>query len=74
MESRKNLQVLLVGAEMSPYVKTGGLADVVGSLPKALNALGGVDVRTAIPKYEKIDDAEYGLKEMPETIRFSMGG
>ena len=75
MESRKNLQVLLVGTEMSPYVKTGGLADVVGSLPKALNALGNVDVRTAIPKYGKIiDDVEHGLKEMPETICFSMGG
>ena len=74
MESKRNLRALLVGAEMSPYAKTGGLADVVGSLPKALNALGNVDVRAVIPKYRKTDDGEYGLREMPDRVSFSMNG
>lgn len=74
MDSEKKLKVLLAAAEMAPYAKTGGLADVTGSLPKALSGLPNVDVRTIIPKYKTIDDDRYGLKEIPETIRFSMSG
>jgi len=44
------LQVLAVASEVYPLVKTGGLADVTGALPKALNAL-GVKVRTLTPGY-----------------------
>jgi starch synthase len=74
VNSEKGLKVLLTASEMSPYAKTGGLADVVGSLPKALSNLGNVDVWTVIPKYKMIDDAGYGLKEVPGAIRFNMGG
>ena len=74
MNSERDLKVLLAASEMSPYAKTGGLADVVGSLPKALNELGNVDVRTFIPKYRTIDDNKYGLKEIPEPVHFSAGG
>jgi starch synthase len=45
--------VLFVAAEAVPFVKTGGLGDVVGSLPKELKAQGG-DVRIILPKYEDI--------------------
>jgi starch synthase len=44
------LKVLFVSSEVAPYAKTGGLADVVGALPKALRAL-GMDVRVAMPLY-----------------------
>ena len=74
MNIERDLKVLMAASEMSPYAKTGGLADVVGSLPKALNDLGNVDVRTVIPGYKTIDVAEYGLKEIPKAIRFSMRG
>ena len=47
------LKVLLVAAEAVPFVKTGGLADVMGSLPKALRNL-GIDARVIIPKYGDI--------------------
>ena len=42
------LKVLFVSSEVAPFAKTGGLADVVGALPKALRAL-GLDVRVAMP-------------------------
>jgi len=43
----------MIAAEAVPFVKSGGLADVVGSLPKAL-AAGGADVRVLLPKYADI--------------------
>lgn len=49
------LKVLFVSAEVSPYAKSGGLGDVAGSLPKALQAA-GVDVRVVFPKYRTIKD------------------
>ncbi len=44
------LRVLFVASEVAPFRKTGGLADVAGSLPKALKRL-GVDVRVVMPLY-----------------------
>jgi starch synthase len=36
----RKLKILYLAAEVTPFAKTGGLADVAGSLPKALRALG----------------------------------
>jgi len=47
------LRILFVTSEAYPLVKTGGLADVSGSLPKALSAL-GQDVRILIPGYPSV--------------------
>jgi starch synthase len=44
------LKVLFVASECDPFAKTGGLADVVGALPKALRQL-GLDVRVIMPLY-----------------------
>ncbi|MDR1272876.1 MAG: glycogen synthase [Clostridiales Family XIII bacterium] len=49
----KSMKILLAGAEANPFVKTGGLADVLGALPKALRAL-GIDARVMIPKHSAI--------------------
>ena len=54
------MKVLYVAAEAVPFAKTGGLADVAGSLPKALKA-DGIDVRVIMPKYGKIPE-EYRTK------------
>src|SRR5919201_4688353 len=55
------LKVLLVAAEVAPFAKVGGLADVAGALPNALHELGH-DVRVVMPRYGNIDIARYGLK------------
>uniref|UniRef100_UPI0028DC4FE2 glycogen synthase n=1 Tax=uncultured Selenomonas sp. TaxID=159275 RepID=UPI0028DC4FE2 len=51
------MRVLYVAAEAVPFAKTGGLADVAGSLPKEL-VKQGVDIRVIMPKFGKIP-AEY---------------
>ena len=45
--------VLFVASEGLPFIKTGGLADVIGSLPKEL-VKQGMDVRVVLPLYKKI--------------------
>ena len=49
------MKVLFVASECAPFVKTGGLADVVGAVPKALEPL-GVDVRILLPAYPALAD------------------
>ncbi|WP_047151208.1 glycogen synthase GlgA [Aneurinibacillus tyrosinisolvens] len=51
------MKILFAASEAVPFVKTGGLADVIGSLPKELKN-DGLDVRVILPKYEDIP-AEY---------------
>ncbi|NSW90983.1 MAG: glycogen synthase GlgA [Firmicutes bacterium] len=53
MQLRNKLKILFVSAEVSPFAKTGGLADVAGSLPKALTQMGN-DVRIVMPRYRDI--------------------
>ena len=49
------LRVMIAASECVPFVKTGGLADVIGALPKQLKAL-GADVRVILPKFSAIPD------------------
>lgn len=56
------MKVLFVGSEANPFIKTGGLGDVLGSLPKSLSKT-GVDSRVVIPKYKNIrEDLQNKLK------------
>jgi starch synthase len=48
------LKILFVSAEVAPFAKVGGLADVAGALPKALRALGH-DVRVVMPAYQSLE-------------------
>ena len=54
--------VLIVGSEGLPFVKTGGLADVVGTLPPQLKAL-GMDVRVMLPLHSSIKKKYIGQLE-----------
>lgn len=57
------LKVLVMAAEVVPFAKTGGLADVAGALPKALKLLGH-DVRVAMPRYGRIDRQRFRLQQV----------
>ncbi|WP_003540325.1 glycogen synthase GlgA [Desulfotomaculum nigrificans] len=59
------VRVLFVASEGVPFVKTGGLADVIGSLPKELRKQ-GLDVRVMLPKY---GDIPIHLKEKMVSIK-----
>ena len=48
------IKILMVASEAAPFAKTGGLADVVGSLPSALRDL-GCEVAVLIPRYKVVD-------------------
>lgn len=61
MTEKQPLKILMLAAEVVPFAKTGGLADVAGSLPKAIRALGH-DVRVAMPRYARVQQAKFQLE------------
>lgn len=68
----KKLKILMAASECVPFAKEGGLADVVGVLPKYLARLGH-DVRVVMPRYRRVDRERYGLKELPGVLVVPMG-
>ena len=54
------MKIVMVASECVPYAKTGGLADVVGALPAALQALGH-EVIVILPRYAMVDYERHGL-------------
>jgi len=69
----KKLKVLMATAEMAPYAKVGGLADVLGSLPMALKE-NDCDVRVVMPLYGSIDREKYKLQHKFANIAVPFGG
>lgn len=61
--AQQTLNVLIAASESTPIVKIGGIADVVGSLPKALKHH-AVDARIILPFYATIDQKKYPTKKL----------
>ena len=58
-----SLRIAFLASELTPFAKTGGLADVAASLPRTLGNLGH-DVRVFVPLYGSIDRVAYELIEV----------
>jgi starch synthase len=69
----ESLNIMIVAAECVPYAKTGGLGDVVGSLPLFLNNE-GFDIRVVIPAYSLIDRNKYNIHQIIQNMSVQMGG
>lgn len=68
------MKLLFAASEAVPFVKSGGLADVIGALPEALNRLPGeADVRVILPKYEDIPESFKGKMATVRTYSVSLG-
>ncbi len=68
------LRILLLSAEVSPYAKTGGLADVAAALPRAL-ARAGHEVRVLMPFYQSVQRGPWEFRPHPrlQGMRQSFG-
>lgn len=66
------LRILFVASESVPFCKTGGLADVVGALPRVLHERGH-DVRVILPRYRSIDQAKFRLLPLLPEMKVSYG-
>jgi starch synthase len=71
------LKVLFAASECNPFVKTGGLADVIGALPKALADLKSpgekIEAAVVLPKYSLIDAAKFPLRALPGRFLVPVG-
>ncbi|RJR08768.1 glycogen synthase [Candidatus Parcubacteria bacterium] len=71
--SVKKLEIIMAGAEMAPFVKVGGLGDVVGSLPIALAKL-GVKVKVFLPFYGSINSKKFKVKTFYQGLSAEVNG
>ena len=67
------MKILFVASEAAPYIKTGGLGDVIGALPRAL-AQRGHDLLCVIPKYGAIDAQHFGLRDTGRRVEVQFPG
>ncbi len=65
------MKIALISSEVVPFAKVGGLADVAGSLPKALSK-NGIEVKVFLPKYKSIDEEKFNLKKISSFVSVPM--
>ena len=66
------MKILFVASEAAPFVKVGGLGEVMYSLPKSLKKLGH-DARVLVPKYATINTEKYNLQMETPELKFESG-
>lgn len=67
------MKILFCASEMVPFAKTGGLADVAGALPLALEEL-NQDVIVVLPKYKSIQDGKFNIRRLKDDISYAVIG
>jgi len=73
MHNEQPLKILILASEVVPFAKVGGLADVVGALPKALQEL-GQDVRVVMPRYRQVDPERFALTTILDALTVNIAG
>jgi len=72
MNKNDKIKILVVASEVAPFAKTGGLGDVVGSLPKELRKH-NIDVRVVLPKYKSIKESFFNDIEYLGDFNVALG-
>jgi len=72
VELARPLKVLVVAAELAPFAKSGGIADVAAALSKELRRLGH-DVRAVLPRYRRVDIGALGLTPVVRGLQVPLG-
>ncbi|MCP4684007.1 MAG: glycogen synthase GlgA [bacterium] len=67
------MKILMVASEAGPFVRTGGLGDVMAALPSALAALGH-DVKVFLPRYQEVDERLHRLQPLSRFVAVPHGG
>ncbi|MBR5742133.1 MAG: glycogen synthase, partial [Firmicutes bacterium] len=71
-QQRRKLRVMLAFFEAAPFLKTGGLGDVGGSLPGALKRV-GIEARAVLPKFKTIDEKYKAKMKFVTDLRVRLG-
>jgi starch synthase len=67
------MKIVMCASEVVPFAKTGGLADVAGALPLALEEE-GQDIAIVMPRYKAIQDSKFQIKRLKEDVSYAVAG